>query len=320
MKIMSIKHMISIIVIIDYINCNIKMKCLNITSANDTERIKFINGPCNPVIIVPGLFDSSLKIEIPNCEAFLAENKDDFTHHCLQKGSYNRICEDNAKSFNSILWPKSQFPNYLHTCFSYFMQFNSSNKEDCKNKTVCSYSDNVIIRPAEKITIKQPNYYFDQSDSKNNKTEIYQLSSFLEEIGYIRNFSLTMLPYDFRKAVCENEEFGVTLTKLVELLYKITKKKVVIIAHSFGNLNVNYHMDQNKQLKDNIEHIIAISPPYLGTLFSTEALFNGLDTNELLDIIVDDKDKISKENQVMLFPSIPSLYQLLPVNPNMLFN
>jgi hypothetical protein len=49
------------------------------------------------------------------------------------------------------------------------------------------------------------------------------------------------LPYDFRLAYQENE-LKHRFKGVISDMYKNLGKKVVIIAHSFGNLNTLYHL------------------------------------------------------------------------------
>jgi hypothetical protein len=100
----------------------------------------------------------------------------------------------------------------------------------------------------------------------------YQRLAF-EKAGFRSGLSMQALPYDFRKDYREsdlNGKFGRVLTEL----NKNTGKKVVIIAHSFGNLQTVYQLSKKTQSwKDaTIARYIAIAPPYMGSTFLASSM------------------------------------------------
>ena len=95
----------------------------------------------------------------------------------------------------------------------------------------------------------------------------YSISKKLIKSGYSRGFSLAAVPYDFKESECDNKIFGDLFYNMVEMLYKNTNKKVVVIAYSYGNLNTNYQLNyhpQSKKLKSMVKHIINIGGPLAG--------------------------------------------------------
>ena len=58
----------------------------------------------------------------------------------------------------------------------------------------------------------------------------------LTSMGYKEGFSLSSIPYDFRRFISTNEFATKVFRFQIENLYNITGKKVIIIAHSFGSL------------------------------------------------------------------------------------
>lgn len=85
--------------------------------------------------------------------------------------------------------------------------------------------------------------------------------------GYEEGFSMAALPYDFKESHCsENTAFENLFYDLIKNLYNNTEKKVVLIVHSYGNLNVLNQLNKNKKnVKDFIEHYVNIAGPMLGT-------------------------------------------------------
>ena len=57
---------------------------------------------------------------------------------------------------------------------------------------------------------------------------------YFNSIGYKNGFSLAAIPNDFCRFVSTNEFSTKAFRFNVENLYKITGKKVIIVAHSFG--------------------------------------------------------------------------------------
>ena len=59
-------------------------------------------------------------------------------------------------------------------------------------------------------------------------------------------------------------------------MYNLTGKKVVIVAHSYGNVNTHFQLtEENKDLKEMIGHFVSIAPPYFGSLKTDYLLGRG---------------------------------------------
>ena len=321
-----------ILLIISSTTCVENQKeCISYNRVSNKYRLGFSSGPCNPVIFIPGLFGSTLYLNINNCSGFLAskEHSRDFRYHCIN----SNICKDSkSNEFNQKNWPSltGEFgfiqseKNYSNICYSYFMQF-TNEKKDCNDGAICRYSEYVRITPFPKP--QKANEYVNPMDSITNLLGLMETQStkgFLSMynkligMGYENNFSLAALPYDFRESVCENTQFKQTLTELLKLLINNTKKNVVIIAHSYGNLNILYQIANDAFIKDSIKHIISIGPPFLGSVSGTEYLFSGNKEQFSFHESILFKADISLTSQYMLFSNIPVTYQLLPVSPSKL--
>ena len=296
------------------------------------NKLKFIHGPCNPVILIPGLLGSTLYLHIENCEDFIKENID-FRFHCR----ITNICNNGNTSYSSKIWPTmagdfgfvQSDKNYSNFCFSYFMQFFTSNKycNPATKNVNCRYSEHVRVYPFDYEVYKK-RYVIDPVKSVINLRDSFvetestfgfrNMYEGLKAIGYENNFSLSAIPYDFGESVCENEAFGRTLLEVSKHLYNNTKKKVVIISHSYGCLNTHYQLNTNKQLKDIVKHFISIAPPYLGSVNATEFIMSGNSEEfKFNNFLI--RAGITLTSQYMLFPSMPVSYQLLPINPLEIF-
>jgi Lecithin:cholesterol acyltransferase len=95
----------------------------------------------------------------------------------------------------------------------------------------------------------------------------------LENLGYIKGLSLFNIPYDFRFQIAE---IMPKIQETIRLAYKINKKKVIVIGHSYGGL-LSYKLSTLKE-KELINHTIAIGAPFLGSFASIKNTF-GLPDN-----------------------------------------
>ena len=103
-------------------------------------------------------------------------------------------------------------------------------------------------------------------------------------MGYVAGLTMQPLPYDFRMS-SGYDEASKNLNKVVKKLKEFTNKKVIIIAHSHGNLKTAFNLQSMSQQDkdDNIKLFFAISPPFMGaykpiaylTCGSTEFFFPG---------------------------------------------
>lgn len=106
----------------------------------------------------------------------------------------------------------------------------------------------------------------------------------LTQWGYVRNKSVRGAPYDFRKAPNELDEYYMNLTRLIEETYAINDNtKVVIIAHSLGNLVILYFLNHKPQeWKDKyIRSFITLAAPWGGSVKTLRMLASGDNVNIL---------------------------------------
>jgi hypothetical protein len=84
--------------------------------------------------------------------------------------------------------------------------------------------------------------------------------------GYKTGVNLQALPYDWRLGYQENSLNG-KFKNVLKKLYETTGKKSLIVAHSFGNLQVVHNLWNMSQAdKDKyVARYIALAPPYLGS-------------------------------------------------------
>ena len=271
-----------------------------------------------------------MKVEI-NCKDYLisiryTDDFDIFSKYCISRG----ICKDHNKegieshklwidiSLNGKL-SVVKFPNSYtnNECFAFLMRYSNYSDDPVLLKTV--YSNYLVyVGP-----------YFEKKDIKCGYSAINNLiisknmfdssKGFIDiynellKKGYEEGFSMAALPYDFKESHCSiNTAFENLFYNLVKSLYDNTGKKVVIIAHSYGNLNVLNQLNKNnKSVKDFIEHYVDIAGPLLGapkaiqysTVGSNEFFFKNI-----LNLV---KAEINYNSQVILSGFINSNYMLM---------
>lgn len=128
----------------------------------------------------------------------------------------------------------------------------------------------------------------------------------VNELGYIRNFSLRGAPYDFRKGPNENEEFFDKLKLLVEETYLMNNNApVTLIAHSMGGpMTLIFLQRQTQKWKDKyISSFITLAGAWGGSVKAIKVFAIGDDLGAYLL-----RQSTLKDEQI----TSPSLGWLLP--------
>lgn len=268
------------------------------------NRLRFIHGNCNPVVVVPGVLASKIEA-VFNCNKVnLDENlKKEITFHCGKE-----ICKT-EKMESHVFWPDintSVFKmelddsNLFNSCYGYFLRFYNRQKSCLAKKEVSDETDTTNNTNTEKDTFNPCKYSefirlvpfglakndgdeafncgFNAVNNFHNAKGIIDLVSLeatkgfqgifkkLKEMGYREGFSMAAIPYEFKEAFCQNDYFKDTLKQVVNYLFKLTGKKVIVIAHSYGNLNSHYQLTSDPGFyKDRIAHFISLAAPFSGT-------------------------------------------------------
>lgn len=129
----------------------------------------------------------------------------------------------------------------------------------------------------------------------------------IKRIGYTPGLTYQSMPYNFYLSYKKNE-FQKNFAKNLERLNKITKKKVSIIAHSMGNINVLYNLNllEKNFLKKTVYNYLAIAPPFLGSYLANKIIFSGNDSY----ITLGNKLGFHFNAAVEMSSSQPSVYEL----------
>ena len=285
------------------------------------KNMRFIAGNCNPVILIPGLFSVRLRAQI-DCKNLFEKEKDIYKK--LKFFCLSDVCPNikNIQDLEYFFSLSGAFGfgtgggNKYNACFSYLMNvFNK--EEDCASNT-CTISDyiNIMFDGGTEKTYKKSNCGTSSIDNiayaklLSKSTNVFgEILDLLEDIGYNYGFSMGGIPNDFRK-FATNEFSKNAFRFLVESLYKNTGKKVIVVAHSYGNLVTlnNLVSNENQDLIPKIKKYVAIAPPFAGSSKLTNGYLHGLKYfNYIFDLI-----EYNSFGQSLAFKSSPTLTELRP--------
>jgi len=118
--------------------------------------------------------------------------------------------------------------------------------------------------------------YLDPS-VKSETVYFGNLANALVKIGYVRGQNLLGAPYDWRLPPAYLPTFFDDLQQLIEGAYNVNQTKVVIIAHSLGNLFfLSFLQTMSQEWKDKyIMTYFATSPPLIGAFTAAQSLTSG---------------------------------------------
>jgi hypothetical protein len=98
----------------------------------------------------------------------------------------------------------------------------------------------------------------------------------LGHLGYKRGLTYQSMPYNFTYSYRSNKLNRIFRPNL-ERLKQLTNKRVILVGHSLGNINIKYQLDKMTQHeKDSyIENWLALSPPFMGSLIANKGIIEG---------------------------------------------
>lgn len=290
----------------------------------------FAAGPCTPVIVLAGISGTKLMVEI-NCET-LKNNHPDIFSDC----GWNK-CSKSAFDLISKV-PKAEYRTWIPDLLAPMTVINPSDKNKKCFAGLMSINwqrntaGDLVQIPLNGAVIKPMGL------SKETRTNsrcgfdsiceivplgalapaIYsvytQLREKLEARGYKIGLTLQAMPYDWRQAYYNNEihrEFK----SIVSDMAAINGKKVSVVAHSMGNINM---MNVLKSLTPEereqwIQRYFALAPPFIGSPKTWSMLIGsagGYDSGAVtLDFTTFSKTVVT----------YPSIFDLMPRNTWNLF-
>lgn len=291
-----------------------------------TEYIEeFKAGPCSPVIVIPGITGSKLKLKI-DCKTLKDKSPHifnscgwtscDYTSmgtlfHQVPRKEYNIWVPDFSSPFSLInVDPKTRpcLGNIIE------MPWDEGNSridnahvpgiqivplgltESSRQNSKCGF-DAITNLVGDTLSKYLP-----------NKVKAFELlRTQLENAGFMNGLTMQALPYDWRKTFYHNE-VGQKFENIAKKIVVLTGKKPTVIAHSYGNLNFLNVISQFSPLKKKhlINRYIALAAPFLGSSNSLFSLIGGNSKYYFMEGYGIDFQNGKKILQT------PSFYDLLP--------
>lgn len=267
-------------------------------SLEDQKLIKFIAGECLPVVIVPGFYGNKLQLHITNCTAIN-------TYHpeVAKACKFDVNCEDGSEKF---FWLSEEFESKDgSTCFGELVKFNIY-----KNETEKDPMKKFIEMPTQGFRLvymgntpktKKINecgfgastnlldklFYFGAKSVRG----LLDMKTHFVSLGYQIGINLFSVPYDWRRT--SNDPYNYQMIKTtVDLAYKLTGKKSVLVAHSYGSLvALDYvYTLSDEERSQKIDRIVGIGPVYGGVSKAVKSFILGyeefnIDVKFLVDIL-----------------------------------
>ncbi len=325
----------------------IKKNNINYNGKIDNN-IKFIAGDCSPIVLIPGIYSTKLKVKL-NCKNLKKDENSMYEKIKFYCG--DRVCSnDDDENENRNLWfniggdgfsllktflesnddadsKKYEWNNQYSACLGFFMTI-FDNKDECPKigeKKICEYSKNIKI-----------SYEGGYSDTKNNadcgvkaienvlltginispeESNIFgELVEQLSDYGYEKGFSLSGVPNDFRKFISTNQFAYDTLKYHINNMHLLTGKPVIIIAHSFGNLITLNTLKNDETLKNKVKKWISLAPPFAGATKAVDNFLHGItDFNFPIKAVNGYlRSEFEEFGQFIMLKSIPTVYELRP--------
>ena len=250
-----------------------------INNQNPDENLRFILGPCNPVLLVPGVYATKLKVEL-NCKG-LSEHEKNTTLKDLRLYCGFDICYDESEtneeypllfSLLDYVFGLDKINAEEHgACLGYISNF-FMNENECpkvNNKSICYYSKYIKVAyyggttgtekesrcgvEAISNVVQTGSLLLDSIISTyivKSAGSFSTISKNLIDKGFKEGFSLGTIPNDYRRYLATNNFASEVFKYKINKLYEHTGKPVVIIAHSYGTLLTLTNLLKNEKDKE----------------------------------------------------------------------
>ena len=265
---------------------------LDLTDAPLKVRLfEFARGPCSPLVIVPGVTATKLVIQI-DCKVFREKERQIFDS-CGWTD-----CEKTYQQFWRNV-PDSEYFLWIPSITSPLSILTFSEKSNLCFANLIKPRFNLdkpvedMFEPRDGVKIKI--YGFTEKTSSSGNCGSRAIESLLPTsfqtmasegfgpmqkiftyLGYVSGLTFQAIPYNFYYSYKKNE-FLHNFKNNVKRLNDLTGKKITILAHSMGNLNVLHNLSKmtKAEKKALIFNWISIGPPFLGTAKTQKTLISG---------------------------------------------
>ena len=246
---------------------------------------EFARGPCSPMVVIPGLAGSNLRIEIHDCNLLQKMRPQVFQKcgwwHCQRPFPGSPAYElkswvPDVVSPISLVIPDEN----VRACFDGLMGLELAT--DSSGKVTSREVPGVRVVPeghtASTKARKNSNCGATGFDQIKGNAYMQYLIETMDSAGYISGLTAQYLPYDWRQSV-EDGELTSKILSIIEDLNGLTGKRVNIAAHSLGNyvaLDLFWHMSQEQ--KDNlIREYFMVASPTLGAPLANNVALGGME-------------------------------------------
>lgn len=291
---------------------------------------EFRKGPCSPIMLQPGI-DSSitkLRISISDCEQFKEANAKLFYYECdwthCSKSFYEFWKRVPEKEYQLHLPRLTSWPNKASGCFSALIQpnlnFNATRAEDMLIptegfKVTIDGNTTESLADPDSDCGNRAGFNSFQTPHPDNTNEFKGFSTLISQLkimGYVSGITLQTLPWDFRHGI-KNNNANSSFIPILEGLYKLSGKRVVILGHNMGNNNILYNLSKipAKRKKLMVKAWINTAGPLLGATESIVKQFGG-DSAMLTEKYHGLGSQMSSYKKAFSFDM--GLYEMLPHN------
>ena len=239
-----------------------------------------IGGYRKPIVIVPGILGSQLNARL---------NKQHSLNNFRRKADW----------FTLWLNPKQMIPSNL----------------DCwiDNMRVVFDNATASFKNCPGVEIQAPMFgstipfEYLVNSSFNVGQYFAPIVNFLSEsLGYIRGVDLFGAPYDWRLGPLQQKKLFWNIRSLIEKIFYVNRRKVVVFAHSMGSPYTNYFLNSQSLgwRKRFIDSFISVGGSFYGCVKSLKGLISG--DAEGFEWVIDNR-KIQK-----LARTLPALFYMMP--------
>jgi len=267
-------------------------ECLNgkdpSTMSPKEQLLEFIQGPCLPVVAVPGLLATRLTVTI-DCETFQANNPEIFKAcgwtTCTGWKLWNSMPkEEYTLWISDFLGPVSILFHNTVQCWGNIIQLNYNETETDFGK---KYSSPIgsTVKIYGQTDSQKPKYNCGFGAVNNILPTPYQtlyskgfegIQKSLLNMGHQTGLTLYSTPYDWRKTTMANGVSHV-IEQTVKQIYELTGKPTVLMAHSLGNFGALHFLNSltAEEKEKYIANYVSITNPLAGAPKALKTFIGG---------------------------------------------
>eukprot|EP00331_Platyophrya_macrostoma_P012934 CAMPEP_0176416888 /NCGR_PEP_ID=MMETSP0127-20121128/6587_1 /TAXON_ID=938130 /ORGANISM="Platyophrya macrostoma, Strain WH" /LENGTH=655 /DNA_ID=CAMNT_0017796995 /DNA_START=244 /DNA_END=2211 /DNA_ORIENTATION=+ len=269
------------------------------TVGNPKEQLQsFVEGDCAPVILMPGLMGTKLMVEI-DCKELMQYHPEIMQScgwsTCAWSLIYRKPDTEYLMWIPDMMSPMAFLTLTNQTCFGSLVRpLYDPTKENVADKydnprgiKIKWYGNTQKTQQYADSGFTAISNLFPLPFQTASTVGFAGMDTYLSALGYQKGLSLFAVPYDFRLTHLANS-VSYTLERTIRYAYALTGKKVIIAAHSLGNLNtLPVLVGMSQEDKDKmIATYVAITPPLGGASKTVRLSIGGDDGFLYLDQVI----------------------------------